>query len=113
MRSPFILTGLLMCLVGLSINISTAPNGAKYFGTFWIVIGSYAAFPGIVSWLGNNLAGQYKRGVGMALHIGLGNFGGAFATVIYRSQDSPRYILGRKFNFVNLMGWSLCLSGLD
>jgi len=94
MRSPFILTGLLMCLIGLSINISTAPNGVKYFGTFWIVIGSYAAVPGLVSWHGNNLAGQYKRGVGMALHIGLGNFGGAFATVIYRSQDSPRYILG-------------------
>lgn len=26
--------------------------------------------------LGNNLAGQYKRGVGMALHIGIGNFAG-------------------------------------
>lgn len=26
--------------------------------------------------LGNNLSGQYKRGVGMALHIGIGNFGG-------------------------------------
>ena len=26
--------------------------------------------------LGNNLAGQYKRAVGMALHIGIGNFSG-------------------------------------
>ncbi|OJA16800.1 hypothetical protein AZE42_13315, partial [Rhizopogon vesiculosus] len=66
----------------------------KYFGTFIIIIGGYASIPGLVSWSGNNLAGQYKRGVGMALHIGMGNFGGVFATVIYRSQDSPRYILG-------------------
>ena len=47
--------------------------------------------------LGNNLAGHYKRGVGMALHIGIGNFGGAIASNIYRSQDAPRYILGRTY----------------
>lgn len=45
--------------------------------------------------LGNNLSGQYKRGVGMALQIGIGNFSGAIASNIYRSQDSPRYVLGR------------------
>lgn len=49
----------------------------------------------IFSRLGNNLSGQYKRGVGMALHIGIGNFSGAIASNIYRSQDAPRYILGR------------------
>lgn len=94
MRSPFIVAGLTMCLIGFSINISTAPHGVKYFGTFFVVGGSYAAFPGIVAWLGNNLAGQYKRGIGMAIHIGIGNFSGAFAANFYRAQDSPRYILG-------------------
>lgn len=49
-RSPFILAGLTMCLIGFSINISTAPSGVKYFGTFFIVMGSYAAFPGVISW---------------------------------------------------------------
>ncbi|KAK7685745.1 hypothetical protein QCA50_011091 [Cerrena zonata] len=93
-RSPFILAGLVMCLIGFAINISEAPIGVKYFGTFFCVSGSYAAFPGIVAWLGNNLAGQYKRGVGMALHIGIGNFAGAIASNIYRSQDAPRYVIG-------------------
>ncbi|OJA16047.1 hypothetical protein AZE42_05487 [Rhizopogon vesiculosus] len=93
-RSPFILAGLTMCLIGLSINISSAPSGVKYFGTFFVVIGGYVAVPGLVSWLGNNLSGQYKRGIGMGLHIGIGNFSGAIAAVIYRSQDSPRFILG-------------------
>ncbi|TFK52770.1 MFS general substrate transporter [Heliocybe sulcata] len=93
-RSPFILAGLLMLLIGFAINIAPAPMGAKYFGTFFCVAGSYAAFPGVVAWLGNNLAGQYKRGVGMALHIGIGNFAGAIASNIYRSQDSPRYLVG-------------------
>ncbi|KAF8199833.1 MFS general substrate transporter [Mycena galopus ATCC 62051] len=93
-RSPFIYAGLTMCLVGFSINISNAPSGVKYFGTFFCVAGSYAAFPGIVAWLGNNLCGQYKRGVGMALHIGIGNFSGAIASNIYRTQDKPRFIIG-------------------
>ncbi|KAG9226994.1 hypothetical protein CCMSSC00406_0008966 [Pleurotus cornucopiae] len=94
LRSVFILAGLLMCLVGFAINISDAPSGVKYFGTFLVVGGSYAAFPGVVAWNGNNLAGQYKRGVGMALQIGVGNLGGAVASNIYRTQDSPRYLVG-------------------
>lgn len=94
MRFPFIYAGLLMCLIGFAINIADVPTGVKYFGTFWCVAGSYAAFPGVVAWLGNNLAGQYKRGIGMALHIGIGNFSGAMACNIYRGQDSPRYIIG-------------------
>ncbi|KAH8833735.1 MFS general substrate transporter [Flagelloscypha sp. PMI_526] len=97
LRSPFILAGLTCCLIGFTINISNATHGAKYVGVFFVVTGAYSAFPGVVSWLGNNLAGQYKRAVGMACHIGIGNFSGAIASSIYRTQDSPRYRLGRKF----------------
>jgi len=94
LRSPFVLAGLVMCMIGFAINISDVPVGVKYFGTFFCVSGSYAAFPGIIAWLGNNLAGQYKRGVGMAVQIGIGNFGGAIASNIYLSEDAPRYVLG-------------------
>ncbi|KAH9919559.1 MFS general substrate transporter [Fomitopsis serialis] len=94
MRSPFILAGLMMCLIGYAINISDAPVGVKYFGTFFCVSGAYSALPGIVAWLGNNLAGQYKRAAGMGIQIGIGNFAGAIASNIYLSQDAPRYILG-------------------
>ncbi|KAK0185190.1 MFS general substrate transporter [Armillaria mellea] len=94
MRSPFIYLGLVMLLMGFAINVSDAAPGVKYFGTFFCVAGSYASFPGVVAWLGNNLAGQYKRGVGMATQIGIGGFSGAIASNIYRTQDSPRFILG-------------------
>jgi len=50
MRSPFILAGLVMCLIGFSINISSVANGVKYFGTFFVVAGVYAPFPGVVAW---------------------------------------------------------------
>lgn len=50
LRSPFILLGLTMLLIGFGINISPAGRGVKYFGTFFCVAGSYAAFPGVISW---------------------------------------------------------------
>lgn len=50
MRAPFILAGHIMCLIGFSIQISNAPSGVKYFGTFFCVAGSYSAFPGVISW---------------------------------------------------------------
>jgi hypothetical protein len=50
MRSPFILIGLTLMLIGFAINISEAPSGVKYFGTFFVVGGSYATFPGVVAW---------------------------------------------------------------
>ncbi|KAI0033011.1 MFS general substrate transporter [Vararia minispora EC-137] len=93
-RSPFVVAGLVMLLIGFVINITDVPSGVKYFGTFFCVAGSYASFPGVVTWLSNNLSGQYKRGVGMALHIGIGNFSGAIASNVFRAQDAPRYILG-------------------
>ena len=49
-RSAFIYAGYFLLLIGYSINISNASNGAKYFGTFLIVIGSYGSLPGVVTW---------------------------------------------------------------
>ncbi|KIJ64862.1 hypothetical protein HYDPIDRAFT_153698 [Hydnomerulius pinastri MD-312] len=94
LRSPFIFAAQFTALVGYIINITDAPSGVKYFGTFLCVIGSYTASPGSVSLLANNLGGKYKRAVGMALQITVGNLGGAVASNIYRTQDEPRYILG-------------------
>ena len=50
MRYPFVLAGLIFCLVGFAINISDVAFGVKYFGTFLVVAGAYAAFPGVVAW---------------------------------------------------------------
>ncbi|KAJ6545291.1 major facilitator superfamily domain-containing protein [Mycena capillaripes] len=108
-RSPFIFAGFMSNLIGFSINISNAPSGIspflaiaqiltiaslKYFETFFSVTGAYAAVPGLIAWLGNNLSGQYKRSVGMAFQIGIGHFGAAFASNMYRTQDKPRFRVG-------------------
>ena len=38
----------------------------------------------------------------MALHIGIGNFAGAIASNIYRTQDAPRYLVGRTSRLLRL-----------
>ncbi|KAF9255210.1 MFS general substrate transporter, partial [Marasmius fiardii PR-910] len=106
LRSPFIYAALILCLIGFSINIADVPHGVKYFGTFLVVTGSYAGFPGIVAWLSNNLSGQYKRAVGMALQVGIGNFSGAIASNVYRDRDKPRFIVGHGIELM-LVGMGL------
>ncbi|TFK21842.1 MFS general substrate transporter [Coprinopsis marcescibilis] len=94
MRSPFILLSLLLGLIGYAINFSNASIGAKYFGIFLCVTGSYAGVPGVSAWQGSNLPGHYRRGVGLAMNIAGGNLGGLIAPMVFRNQDSPRFLLG-------------------
>ncbi|KAI1082696.1 major facilitator superfamily domain-containing protein [Whalleya microplaca] len=93
-RSPFIIVFLLMMIVGFSMCISTSNPRVVYGGVFIVACAIYPAFPGNITWLANNLAGSYKRSVGMAIQIGVGNLGGAMASNFYRQKDSPHYILG-------------------
>ncbi|OQD77791.1 hypothetical protein PENDEC_c002G03350 [Penicillium decumbens] len=96
-RSPFIL--FFMGLIAFDFIICLASSGRSvpgvvYFGVFIAVIGIYPAFPGNVTWISVNLAGDYKRAAGMAIYIGVGNLAGAMASNFYRAQDAPQYILG-------------------
>ena len=56
--------------------ISTDNPKVVYGGVFIAACGLYPALPGVVTWMGNNLSGGYKRSVGMGMHIGIGNLGG-------------------------------------
>lgn len=59
--------------------ISTGNPRVVYGGVFIAVCAIYPAFPCVVTWLSNNLAGPWKRGAGMAIQIGVGNLGGVSA----------------------------------
>lgn len=85
---------LLTSSVTLFRCIASSTPGVVYAGVFIAACSIYPAFPGVITWLSNNLAGSYKRSAGMAIQIGVGNLGGAMASNFYRSTDKPRYILG-------------------
>lgn len=75
-RSPFIIVPLVIMAVGFSMCIATTNPRVVYGGVFIAACAIYPAFPGVISWLSNNLAGSLKRSAGMALQIGVGNLGG-------------------------------------
>ncbi|KAL9128139.1 MAG: hypothetical protein Q9217_003113 [Psora testacea] len=97
-RSPYVFCCMCVTGIGFIMVISASARGGVpgvvYAGIFIAVCGIYPAFPGNVTWLSNNLAGNYKRSAGMAIHIGMGNLAGAMASNFYRYQDSPKYLLG-------------------
>ncbi|KAL3471367.1 putative MFS nicotinic acid transporter Tna1 [Aspergillus californicus] len=96
-RSPFLIFHFACIITGFMIVIAATGRGVPgvvYSGIFLAVSGIYPGIPSIVTWVGNNQAGDYKRAVGMGLHMGLGNFSGAMASNFYRAQDAPNYYLG-------------------
>ncbi|GAB7364660.1 hypothetical protein MBLNU230_g5462t1 [Neophaeotheca triangularis] len=68
--------------------------GLTYAFLFAIPAGVYPPLIGILSWVGNNLAPSWKRAVGMALLISIGNLGGAIGSNIFLAEQAPQYWLG-------------------
>ena len=93
-RSPFIVGGLVFQLVGFSMCIATSSAAVTYAGIFIAACAIYQCQPSNITWMSNNLAGSYKRAVGMGLQISVGNLAGAMASNFYRAADAPRYKLG-------------------
>lgn len=90
-RSPYILGCMSAIAVGFIMCIAASAHGGVpgvvYAGIFITVCGIYPAFPGNVCWISNNLAGNYKRAAGMAIHIGVGNLAGGR----FRSSQSATF----------------------
>ncbi|TVY83547.1 putative transporter [Lachnellula suecica] len=99
-RWPFIVAPFCIAMVGL-IGLISIPHprlpGLTYAFLFTIPAGVYPPLIGILSWFGNNLAPSWKRAVGMALLISLGNLGGAVGSNIFIERQAPDYWLGYGF----------------
>jgi cyanate permease len=121
-RSNFIVYPFMVAAVGY-IGLLALPHpglpGATYGMLFVVAGGLYPTICGIISWNGkststisprklsnsiaNNLAGSWKRSVGMGLQICMGNFGGAIGSNIYLARQAPHYWLGYGFSLGIIM----------
>ncbi|KAI5845126.1 major facilitator superfamily domain-containing protein [Morchella snyderi] len=93
-RGVFMIFFCVLSIIGFTMLISTHNPHVQYLGTFLAAAGIYPNVPMGVAWNGNNIGGSTKRGVGIAMHVGFGNLGGAIAAFAYRAADSPRYYSG-------------------
>ncbi|GAA5988437.1 hypothetical protein JCM10908_003565 [Rhodotorula pacifica] len=106
-RFRWMMLDLILCFIGLIINLTPAPYGVKYFGLFLIACGAYGGLPTSVTWLTNNTSGQTKRAIASAFQIGIGNLGALASSNVYRTKDKPKYHLGHgvilAFNVIGLI----------
>lgn len=108
-RFGIIIGGCLVATAGylILLRMQYVAVGVRYFATFLVTSGGYIAQPITVVWLNNNLSGHYKRGVGAAMQVGLGNVGGIIASNIFVQAQAPTYVAG--FGTCLALVW-LCVS---
>jgi sugar phosphate permease len=99
-RWPFIVGPYCLTAIGM-IGLLAIPHpklpGLTYAFLFCVPAGVFPPLIGLVAWFGNNLAPSWKRAVGMALLICMGNLGGTVGSNIYLEKQKPSYYLGFGF----------------
>ncbi|OJD38568.1 retrograde regulation protein 2 [Diplodia corticola] len=99
-RWPFI-AGPFCVAAGGFLGLLCIPHprlpGLTYALLFCVPAGVYPPLIGVLAWVGNNLAPSWKRAVGMALLISVGNLGGAVGCNVYLEAEAPHYWLGFGF----------------
>jgi len=97
-RAPYLICAALCAAIGYCILLSNtdpkARPGVSYVGTFFAAAGIYPATGLVLSWPAVNVGGQTKRAVANALQISIGNLGAVIGTQLYRTGDTPRYVVG-------------------
>ncbi|KAL2067198.1 hypothetical protein VTL71DRAFT_1622 [Oculimacula yallundae] len=98
-RLPFIVGPLASLMVAYAVLFTYSANIANnvalcYTFIHLATISVYPVVPGANTWTVNNLAGSEKRGMGIALMIGLGNCGGIVGSFIFIGSESPKYQTG-------------------
>ncbi|KAI5457431.1 major facilitator superfamily domain-containing protein [Mariannaea sp. PMI_226] len=93
-RGIYMIFFCVVAMVGFAILLGTKNDHARYFACFLVTSGIYPNVPQGVAWNGNNIGGSLKRGVGIAMHVGFGNLGGAISGFVYREDDLPYFRAG-------------------
>lgn len=90
-------TAIIGYIILLANTSPAARPGVSYVGTFFAAAGIYPAVALALSWPAMNVSGQTKRATANAMQITIGNLGAVIGTQLYRSGDTPRYVLGHSF----------------
>ncbi|KAG2155835.1 major facilitator superfamily domain-containing protein [Suillus bovinus] len=89
-RAPFIIGAAIVCIIGYILLITCTRPGLQYFGVLLAAAGVYTGNSLLLSWPGENVSGQAKRAVAVALQISVGDIGAIAGCLIYRPTLSSR-----------------------
>ncbi|KAG8767274.1 hypothetical protein FRC15_005797, partial [Serendipita sp. 397] len=96
LRGPFVLGCATVAIAGYSVLYATPQGhpGVSYAGTVIAACGTFPSIAVVLAWAGGNAGGDVKRGVALAMTIGIANLGGVCSSFIYRTKDAPRFHIG-------------------
>lgn len=98
LRAPFIIGAALVAIIGYIILLTCTTPGLQYFGIHLATAGVYTGNSLLLSWPSENVSGQTKRAVAVALQITIGDIAAIAGCLIYRPSLSAH--LYRKPNLI-------------
>ncbi|KAG6002943.1 hypothetical protein E4U21_002508 [Claviceps maximensis] len=93
-RGIYIIVFCVIGMIGFLILGITESFVVEYLAAFLIAIGTFSVVPQDLAWNANNIGGSTKRAVGIAMHIGFGDLGGAVAGFVIQRDNARRFISG-------------------
>ena len=93
-RVPFLYFNAVVSIIGLVVLGFAPQKGVRFFGCFLTVAGSNSNIPFALTFQHNNIVGQWKRAFCSASLVGFGGIGGIVGSIVFRSQDAPKYRFG-------------------
>ncbi|KAH9999691.1 major facilitator superfamily domain-containing protein [Russula compacta] len=89
-RAPFVIGSSIVAIFGYVVLIprSNYPAAAQYVGVHFATLGVYTGVALLLSWPSENISGQTKRAVGVAMQITIGNLSGLAGVLLYRPAFS-------------------------
>jgi hypothetical protein len=96
LRFPFILGGILLVLIGWSINIAYSEGkdvsaAVRYLSLFLMSAGTFIQMSLTTSWLANNLRGRASLAMGTAIILGIGNCANFVSSNVFVKKEAPLY----------------------
>lgn len=96
-RFAFLMFTILIATAGLAVLLAQGdhkiPRGAKYAACFLTAAGTSLG-PATITWIANNLSGNYKRNIGLSIVLMLGNTGSILGPSLFLQRESPLYHTG-------------------
>jgi MFS family permease len=98
-RGLFVAGVMMVSCTGWIILLTVVDNQhARYFATFLLVMGSFAAVPLTLSWVSNNSANESQRAVELGMLNGIGQCFAILASFIFPSDENPLWRKGFGLN---------------
>lgn len=88
-RAPFVVATQTLAIIGFAVLLGTKEAKYGYMATFFTCTGTYSTIPVLISWASNNTGGDTKKGVRLAIMIGIGVFGPDFQPVFAVTLNPP------------------------